>query len=360
MNIFTVNQATQVYVLKSNSDVIDLSANADITKRNNLGSIGFGSNNGKVYFKHLGAGGVTRSDIIDKNNFLGVTYTPANKMNRTLNAAKITLNSEALDENSKPIVGQDYILRLKFQNPVGMSPDNQYWKYGAVHVVKDDTASDFYVKMAKSIVQNMSREATQLIKVYVTSTAESVVTETEVTPTATLSGTYDGIVVREAEQDWILGVKQQKPLIFTAEATTIVSGASEVVWGDVVYVNGQKTTGGADPSTSVVSTGLPDVLTLINSKLAADFEYFFMGERGDQYRMNGWPNYVPTTYLVDPTYQYGYDIITIHYAYTGANHAVQKSEKDIAIVVPSNSGASGLGTKAAAIKAKIDALFGLS
>ena len=66
----------------------------------------------------------------------------------------------------------------------------------------------------------------------------------------------------------------------------------------------------------------------------ADYEYFWHGERGDQYRMMGFPDYVPTTYLVDPSWQYGYDIIAIHYSYIGSNESSQKSEKDISIIVP--------------------------
>lgn len=57
-----------------------------------------------------------------------------------------------------------------------------------------------------------------------------------------------------------------------------------------------------------------------------------MGERGDQYRNMGWPNVIPTKYLVDPSKKY--DVINIHYFYQGDGISVQKSEKDIQIVVP--------------------------
>jgi hypothetical protein len=59
-----------------------------------------------------------------------------------------------------------------------------------------------------------------------------------------------------------------------------------------------------------------------------------MGERGDQYKNYGWPNVIPTKYMVDPTDKDGYDVINIHYSYVGSNESVQKSEKDIFIVVP--------------------------
>ena len=46
----------------------------------------------------------------------------------------------------------------------------------------------------------------------------------------------------------------------------------------------------------------------------------------------GYPNNLITEYLVDPTLEY--NTIDIHYAYVGSNESVQKSEKDITIVVP--------------------------
>jgi hypothetical protein len=56
-----------------------------------------------------------------------------------------------------------------------------------------------------------------------------------------------------------------------------------------------------------------------------------MGERGDQYKNYGWPNVIPTKYMVEPT-SAGYDVLNIHYAYTGSNESVQKSEKDLFVV----------------------------
>lgn len=365
MNIFTANQVNQVYVLKPNSTVVDnLDSSHQITKENNLGSVGVGiTTDGKnIYFKHLGAGGITRSDLIAIDNIMYVKATPASKMARNLMAAKVTLNSEAL-VSSKPVAGQDFVLRIKFQNPIGMSPDNQYWKYGVVHAVSTTTASDFYLKMASSVAKNMSREAAQLIKVYVTysTTKVEVTADSDISDTTAFGQTYTGILIEEVEQDWILGIKQQKPLVFTVEPTLINNGTEEVIWGDVVYSDKRKTAGGSFPENTLVSSGQPSVAgTIVNSKLMADYEYFYMGERGDQYRMVNWPDYIPTTYLVDPTWQYGYDTIAIHFAYTGANHAVQKSEKDITFIVPrasTDSTASQVGAKAASILSAIQGVL---
>ena len=171
-----------------------------------------------------------------------------------------------------------------------------------------------------------------------------------------------GVVIKEVEQDWILGVKQQKPTIFTVNPTWVNAGTAaapnEVVWGDVIYNNGQKVVGGADPYNTIDTSNAPAAAgTVINSKLMADYEYFYMGERGDQYRMVGFPNYVPTTYLVDPTNAYGYDTVAIHFAYVGANHSVQKSEKDITILVPRASTDNDTSDELLAVGAKAQSLL---
>lgn len=365
MNLFTANQVNQVYVLKSNSTVVDsLDATHQITKSNNLGSVGVGvtPDGENIYFKHLGAGGVTRSDLIRIDSIKYIKATPASTMARSLMAAKVTLNTEALS-SSKPIAGEDFVLRLRFQNPVGMSPDNQYWKYGVVHTTSSMTASEFYLKLASSIAKNMAREAVQLVKVYVTYSTSSeteITADSDVTDTTTFSNTYTGVVIKEVEQDWILGVKQQKPLVFTIEPTTINNGTDNVVWGDVVYSNKKKTTGGVAPTNGIVTSGQPAAAgTVVNSKLAADYEYFYMGERADQYRLVGFPDYVPTTYLVDSNHQYGYDFITIHFSYSGSNHAVQKSEKDVTFLVPrasTDSTASSVGALADSLYDAINAI----
>jgi hypothetical protein len=367
MNIFTANQVNQVYVLKSDSTVVaNLDASHQITRSNNLGSVGLGvTPDGKsIYFKHYGAGGVTRSDLIDIANIIDVKATVASKMNRNLASALVKLNTEALSD-SKPVAGQDFVLRIKFQNPVGMSPDNQYWKYGAVHSTSSMTASNFYLKLASSIAKNMSREAVQLVKVYVTYSTAS---KTEITAasdvsdtTNTFTNTYTGVLIEEVEQDWILGVKQQKPTLFTVEPTYVNAGTAsapnEVVWGNVFYSNGRSTVGGSDPKNTINTDDAPaSAGEVTNSKLMADYEYFYMGERGDQYRMVGFPNYIPTTYLVDPTAAYGYDLVTIHFAYVGANHSVQKSEKDITFAIPRASSDDSNSTKKAAIGAKTKSL----
>lgn len=356
MNLFTANQVNQVYALKSDSTVISMNTTHDVTTSNKLGTIGVGltDDDESIYFKYRGAGGVTRSDLIDKDKIERIIAIPASAMAQTLMSAKITLNAAAL-KSSTPVAGQDYMLRITFNGYIGISPeDSQYWKHGLVHATAGMSTSAFYLQLASSIAKNMARETNNLIKVFVTYSTDSTDSETEITATSnvndssTFSQTYTGVIIKAVEPDWILGMKQQKQITFTVEPTTIVNDDNdEVVWGDVVYSDKKKLTGGATPSYSVVTSGQPAAAgTVTNSKLMADYEYFWHGERGDQYRMMGFPDYVPTTYLVDPSWQYGYDIIAIHYSYIGSNESSQKSEKDISIIVPrasTDSTASSVG-----------------
>lgn len=297
--IFTENQATLVYVAKAlKTDFASLKDAGDILVKAT-------PDKQAIYFQHKGVADISRSDLIEVKNIISANATAAKDMEKKLKNATVTLDASV--NGGKPIAGQDYVLRLVFSGYIGISPeDSQYWKYGVVHATNGMSASDFYKKMAISIAKNMSREAVQFIKVFLGNT--------EVTPRTKenkLTGTYTGITIKEVAPDWIRGTKQEKIVRLTAEPTTVNDGTSDVVWGTVKYSDGD---------------------TLKNGKEIADMEYFFAGEKGDQYRLINWPDYVPTEYLVDPTQEY--DVIDIHYSYVGSNESVQKSEKDIKLIVP--------------------------
>jgi hypothetical protein len=364
--IFTSNQVNHVLVATALK-----TSNGKVVKSDAVGTISVQKDaEGNMYFMHRGKGGLTRSDLL--TNIMDVRYTPAPKMSRVQNAALITLNADADDASNNAIAGQDYLLRLEFQNPVGTSPDHKYWKYGVVHATTSMSKSSFYAKMAKSLAINMSREAVKLVNIYLftSSTASNIndstyLTEVDADPSQTLNDTYYGIKIVEAEQEWQLGIKQEKPIIFRINESSITdANKNEVYWADVLYTNGTKVTGGLEVAETVESSNLPKGNTLVNSKLAAELEYFAMGERADLYRGMGWPDYRPTEYIVDPTNAYGYDMINIHYAYVGSNHAVQMSEKDLTILVPrvstdndSTDELNAIGALAESIKGYMEAIL---
>lgn len=308
MATFSTNQVRQLYVataLKSTSDT--------------AGSIAVKSDTAKshLYFEYMGAGGMTRSDLIDIKNILYAKATDADDLAYDLAKYKLTLDDTV--NGGKPVVAQDYILRIAFRNYPGLSEEDQYFKYGMVHAVTGMTASDFYKTLALSLVKNFSREEQGLLKFYLETggkdagvVAGTLTEVTKDTKESSLTGTYTGIIIEEAPQDWILGVMEQAPVNFTIQPDLIIDNGDERIWGVVKKVTS--------------TNSIPD------GHKIADLEYFCMGERGDVYRMVGFPYVIRTKYLVDPDIKY--NVIDIHYAYVGPNESVQKSEKDITIVVP--------------------------
>lgn len=295
MATFSTNQVRQLYVVKGATGE---------------GSIAVKSNDEHVYFAYKGADEQPmRSDLIDKKNILYAKRTAADKMQRNLKSVKVTLNDEV--NGGLPVAGQDYILRVAFKQFIGISDEDMYFKYGMVHAHAGmTTAAAFYKVLAISLAKNFSREASPLVKIETTiATAK-----TEVLPTMKvedIAGEVDGVIITEVEQPWRLGVMKETKVDFTVQDSTITVDGDEVLWAKITPEEG-----------AVIGNG----------KTIADMEYFYMGERGDQYRNIGWPNSFATKYLVDP--KQTYDVIDIHYAYVGENQYVQKSEKDITIVGP--------------------------
>lgn len=388
MATFSTNQARQLYVAKKLkiSNVISTDA---------AGSIAVKSDTAKnhLYFEYMGAGGMLRSDLIDIKSIMHAKATDADDLAHELAKYKVVLDPNV--NGGSPVAGQDYLLRITFRNYIGLSEEDQYIKYGMVHAVAGMTAGAFYQELYKSLKKNFSREAEQLLNFSLKGTAakatmttntgiivtavetgvignsikfaiesitatnagfkvtledgftvirasltatkktikdlkelvaanpgiaemitvtgtDGTAVQLEVTPVALKGGDASGLIVEEAPQEWILGTFPQVPVNFTLMPDSIVVNEDDRIWG---LVEKQAST-----------NSIPD------GHKIADLEYFCMGERGDVYRMMGFPNVIRTKYLVDPDLKY--NTIDIHYAYVGPNEAAQKSEKDITIVVP--------------------------
>ena len=321
---YSVNQVRQLYVAKALKTTPVLASDA-------AGSIAVKNDTAKnhMYFEYKGADNLMRSDLIDTKNILYAKATDADDMAHKLKAVTVTLDSEV--NAGAPVAGQDYILRIVFKQYVGMSDEDQYFKYGMVHAYAGMDADEFYKVLALSIAKNFSREVVPLIKIEVHSKATKSKGGFDsngymvVTPTTkdngksdttnpyyaadTLVTDIDSIRITEVEQPWRLGVMAQTPVYFTVQPVAVMVNSDERIWATVT----EGTNG-----------------TIGNGKEIADLEYFCMGERGDMYRGIGFPNNIVTTYLVDPTKTYY--TFDIHYAYVGNNESVQKSEKDITIV----------------------------
>lgn len=286
--LFSVNQASHLYVAKNYNDVI--AEQKKETPNHTVGDIGAYVKDGNLFFSYFGEGGLLRSDLIPVKNIMHYSVSYAKDLRTPRKKATIVLNDKI---SATPVAGEDYILRIKYS--IG-SIDNQYIKYGAVRGFAGMAPDEFYTEMVKSLNNNFKREAE---------------------PAFTFEKTDSGIEITEVEPKWVLGTYPQRPIDFEISVDTIVANGVEGPWGKVTIANSDK--------------------SYPNSKKIADFEWFCMGERGDQYKNYGWPNVIPTKYMVDSANTTGYDVINIHYSYVGSNESVQKSEKDIFIVVPGDT-----------------------
>lgn len=306
MATYSVNQVRHLYVAKSlKTAIAQLTTAGDILPKADTAK-------STLYFQYFSPAGVIESsDKIDIKNITYAKATSSVALAKKLDRYQVVLDPEINSGN--PVAGQDYLLRLAFRQYVGISPEDQYWKFGMVHAVSGMTPSNFYKAMALSLAKNIAREATPLVTIYLISGASGSETFTPVTidtDPASLTGTYTGIQIEQVAQDWILGVMPQGYIPFTVQPTNITFEGDERIWGTVTTVT---------PVNSVQ-----------DGHDIADLEYFCMGARGDFYRNMGWPNVLHTTYLVDPTQKY--DTLDISYYWAGGAEDVQKSPRTITLV----------------------------
>lgn len=322
MATFSINQVRHLYVAKSlKSAANQLGVAGDIFPTADKDKT-------VMYFQYMSPAGVVASDKIDISKIISVKSTPSASLAHKLARYEVTLDSTV---SATPIAGQEYILRLAFRQYIGLSEEDQYFKYGMVKAGASMTASEFYKQLALSLAKNVSNETTPLVSIALNSSAADG-TDVPVTGTTKESelnkNDYNKIIIEEVEQPWVLGMMPQAFIPFAVQFLPITADGMEQLWGTVAKVESKK--------------------TVEDGHNIADLEYFCMGARGDQYRGMGYPNIIPTKYLVDPTQKY--DTLDIHYYYTGSNESVQKSEKTITIVCKDDGSHTEMKALIAAIK----------
>lgn len=303
--VISINQARQLYVAKAlKSNTAALTTAGDIVPKADKAKT-------TLYFQYMSPAGLVSSDKIDIKNVMSAKATSSDALAHKLIRYSVTLDGNV---SATPVAGQNYILRLAFRQYIGLSEEDQYFKYGEVIARSGMTASDFYKKMAISLAKNLENktESTPLVNIYLISEAASKdVPVTSATKESDLTATnYNQIIIEETEQPWVLGMMPQAFIPFTPQFLTILVDGEERLWG--------------------VATKVTPTKTVPDGHLMADLEYFCMGARGDIYRGMGYPNIIKTTYLADPDAIY--DTLDIHYFYTGSNESVQKSEKTITLI----------------------------
>lgn len=271
-----------------------------------------------VYFTYEGAVGTTRSDIIKKDQVMSATVSTAQEQRVPLKAVTVTLADE-----DYLISGEDYQIKLVISQFQDLAEDSLYYKYGFVHATAAMVATPglFWESMIKSLCYNFAREITKFFAFGLTDGVNVELYDEKGRPTTkTITGgtatvaveDATGIVIYELAQDWNLALMPKEGVNFSVYTDKVMIDGDEVTWGEV-----------SEPA---------DYSHIGNGYTLADMEYFYMGERGDQYRMFARPqDRIHTQLLVQPKEEY--DVINIHYYFVDSLGGVQKSEKDITLVV---------------------------
>lgn len=337
---FSTNQARQIYVAKQVADPIKDKGDIKLVAPEDADYI---------YFQYVGADTPLRSDLIKKNLISKVTLTHGKNIQKYLNQYDISLDSKV---SAIPVAGQEYLLRINMLGYASLGIENTYQKYGYVRATANMSASDFYKEMAQSLARNFAREPWPVYKFFVSTanpeakdvfpeSGDTGVTVTEVTATTdldTLSGTYQKLVIQEVSGLWRRGTDEDMPQLAQIFTDHISVNGIEQPWGEVKQI-----------TTIANLTARKDSVY----RQLADLEYFLMGERADKYRLVGWPKVVYTDYMIDSiglnpsdfqgtSDNNGVSIIDIHYSYVGSNESVQKSEKDICIILPNDTSKGAL------------------
>lgn len=291
------NQVDQMYVLTSENTIQDVKT----------------TKNGSVYFTYKGPKGMLRSDLIKPDQVMSATVTTAQAQRIPLHDVTVTFDA------SKLVVGEDYQVKIVISQFQDMAEDSLYYKYGVAHCGSNDDVHTILEKLVKSLCHNFSREITTYFEFGLTDGTNTDWFDKQgkvIGGTATVTAATD-LIIREVAQDWNLGLMPKQGVNFSVYVDEVIVDGVEEKWGTVEK----------EASTTRYIT---------NGYTLADMEYFYMGDRGDQYRMFATPqDRIPTQYLINPTAEY--DVVNIHYYFVDSLGGVQKSEKDIILVMPTGT-----------------------
>ena len=256
------------------------------------------------------------TDVIPAKHVLGVNKVLATADSEKLFRKALKVKLSANVNGGAPVAGQDYIISLKFRGHIG--EEDTIEKVAMAHATASDTAATLLQKLAKSFIDNASVEESPLYEV---KTVAGVALSDDVSTI-----TEEGFVIVEAKPYWRMGTFiEALAKIDVSTRPIILSGEEEDKWLDSYKFVADKE--------GTYSTAI------MNTHRVADMEYFYKGERGVSAGLNApYDLQIPLDLRVDAGHAAGYDILTIHYAYVGANASNQKSEKDAVLVCKSGAG----------------------
>lgn len=331
--MYSVNQVKQLYVVDSIKTPAENATVAVMESTDANGTLvpKVGHDGSFIYFQYKNSQGeVMATDRIKKCKVKWITFIEAEAMRKNKKKTVITLTSDGSTAVT-PVVGQDYVINFSFRNYFGMSDEDTYEKHAVARAMSTD-ASTLLAELAVSLAKNMSREVDVPFIItadIATTSSGSASSHPEVTKFTKVGDLSNGsnkfvksITLTEKEQPWNLGRMQQTRPEYTVHFVPIINqGVENYKWG---YAN----------TTEVAANG-----QIKNGADTADFEWFCMGERGDQYRGKDWPLSITTPANLMVNAGKEYDYLTIHFWDDIDNEGPQKSERDM-IFITDNSGSN--------------------
>lgn len=218
--------------------------------------------------------------------------------------------------NDNPIVpGQHYVVRVSYPEVGGLGVEGYTTKTASVFAGETTTPADVYESLAKDF--SIAFEPDGML---------------------VASSDSNGLVITQSDllkKHYKKGVRSIVIIDFEVNANKVVSNSEDQDWANISIEEG-----------ALVGNGYT----------VSDMEWFAMGERGDQYRMMGWPDVYDTEYKVnDPSVEY--DILNVHFAYKGDNATSYRSEKDLVVVAA--RGESGVNADLLALAKELSAATGV-
>lgn len=213
----------------------------------------------------------------------------------TKEALKGELVNITVDFAGDVVVGEDYVVRVSYPEIGGAGVEAWTTKTAVAHAGKDATKETVILDLKKQLIDVLGIDDVLAV------------------------GDSDKKGIKILPNTTVLRYERGIRPIAVPEFRVIVNQITEdgelVDWAVLTDDKQLPTTKTASP----IATGYK----------VADMEYFAMGERADEYRMVGYPDYVKTDYVVEPTADY--NMLVVHFAYKGANTDSHKSEKDFIV-----------------------------
>lgn len=257
---------------------------------------------------YQGQGGLVHSDIIRQKNIRKVNVTPATDMRRPLCKYQIQFNTFTQETGE---VARNFYLNFEFPGFASLTPEETFTKT-VVFEADYSSASNTATNCKNAIDAAFGHEFAEFVT---TSVSSGTITIEAVTPTrhTATAGLFEltgtDFILSNFTQEIIKnnGITIRLVQPYAVEATSLAAGK----WINATTSN-----------TNVVKNGA----------IIRDLEIFCMGDRADNYRMKGWPNFVPTSYVItDDSGEY--DVLDVHYYYQGEGTNDDKSEKVITLAM---------------------------